>query len=678
MAMSARRRRLRYIVSTLAVALAVALAAGVSIALAQRHHIRLDMTSTGSQSLSARTKAVLERLREPVDVLVVDAPDVDRASRRALTDLLDTLERASPRLTITMLSAASGDGASRFDALLARLAEPRHAQIAEHAKTLDRALAAAASLAEPLAALADDLERARAALAAADRARDALASAAGALRVRAGDLRSLVAAAEPRKTLPNAGLNLPATDVLREPVRTLLEKCAKDLNALTTLRADALSVDPAALRDRALSAADALSKLPPLDLLSLIRAVEAGPSVLLISDSALTAIAYGSLLASPGDERAARAGAEQLLATALASLSTPPPTVVLVHAVTPRLLDDQSNPESPDARAFFAGLLQRLANQGHAVVEWPIALQTIEPSLPQTAPPRPAVYVIIPPTASAREASTAIPRLAALTKSLLDRGENVLLTLEPSLLPRVGQPDPFAELLAPFGVHADTGRPLVQRLSTPRGAVIWPEFRALATRADSHPLSAPIAGLSFALPWPSPMRIESPAVPLLTIPDSSDVWGESQWLTFRAVAREQRSLAPDPPTRDAASDSIQGPWCVAAAAERPAPQPDATPAIQRLVVVGASAWFFDPVALEPDANAARPTLLNPGNAELFDASLRWLAHQDELLAPGAEASSTPRIPPMDGATLTALRWGVTLVPPALVLLLAGVLRLVRR
>ncbi len=678
MAMTAPRRRWRYALTTLALTLAAIIAAGASIALAQSHRVRLDLTAARSQSLSPRTRAIIDGLSGPVDILVVNAPSADRSARRALADLLDALDRASTKLTITSIDAASIDGAPRFDDLLRRLAEPRRDLISAHAQSLEASLDAAASLADPLASLSHALETARAALPPDDRSRDALAAAAAAMRVRADELRALVASTATRKVLPHAGLNLPATDALREPIRALLEKVAKDLNALASLRAPGLSADPTVLRDRALAASDALSRLAPLDLLSLLRAVEAGPAVLLISDSALTAVAYDALLAAPGDERATRAGAEQLLATALASLTTPPPTVVLVHAVSPRLLDDQSNPESPDARAFFAGLLHRLSNLGHAVVEWPIALRDIEPALPQSTPARPAVYVIIPPTASAREASTAISRLAAVTRTLLERGENVLLTLEPSLFPRVGQPDPFVELVAPFAIHPDTGRPLVQRLSTPRGTLLWPEFRALAERTATHPLTAPLAGLSLSLPWPTPMRVDAPAAPILIIPDSPDVWGESQWLSFRAVPRDQRALTSEPPTRDPASDNVHGPWPVAAAAARPAPHSASGHAEQRLVVVGASAWFFDPVALEPDPNAPRPTALNPGNSELFDASLRWLAHQDDLLAPGAESVSTPRIPAMSASALTALRWGVTLIPPALVLLLGLLVHLVRR
>lgn len=678
MALTATHRRLRSGLSALVIALAALLAAGALISLAQSYRLRVDLTSARTQSLSPRTRAILDRLREPVDVLVVDALQADRTSRRALADLLDALTRASSRLTITSLDPESADGARRFDDLLRRLAEPRREAITAHTEALAEALSTASSLTDPVAGLADALESARAALPPDDRSRDALAAAAGAMRVRAGELRALGVSAESRTTLPNAGLELPATDALREPIRSLLEKTSRDLNAITGLRGVSFPTNPATLRDRALAASDALARLPALDLLSLIRAVEAGPAVLLVSPSMLTAIAYDALLGAPGDEASTRAQAEQLLSTAIAALSTPPPTVVLVHAITPRLLDDRSNPESPDARAFFAGLLQRLANLGHAVLEWPIAVQAIEPALPQTQPKRPAVYVIIPPAASAREASAAIPRLAEVTKTLLDRGENVLLTLEPSLFPRVGQPDPFAALLAPFAIVPDTGRPLVQRLSTPRGALVWPEFRAIADRAASHPLTAPLAGLPLSLPWPTPLRVEAPAAPLLTIPASPDVWGESQWLTFRAVPRDQRATAPDPPTPDASTDLLQGPWHVAGASERPSPNSEESGAVQRLVVVGASAWFFDPVALEPDRNAPRPTALNPGNSELFDASLRWLAHQDDLLARGAETMSTPRIPALDARTLAMLRWGVTLAPPLLVLLLGGAIRVFRR
>ena len=140
-------------------------------------------------------------------------------------------------------------------------------------------------------------------------------------------------------------------------------------------------------------------------------------------------------------------------------------------------------------------------------------------------------------------------------------------------------------------------------------------------------------------------------------------------MTVTTTRMPPAAAGPDPQR-----DSTVGPWIVAAAAERGAPETGRT---QRLVVVGAHGWFFDPVTQESQVVGGRRVRLNPGNIELFDASVHWLAGLDELIAPSPEAREVSRIRPIDPGALTALRWAVVLAPPMVVLLLGAALRLLR-
>jgi hypothetical protein len=89
-------------------------------------------------------------------------------------------------------------------------------------------------------------------------------------------------------------------------------------------------------------------------------------------------------------------------------------------------------------------------------------------------------------------------------------------------------------------------------------------------------------------------------------------------------------------------------------------------------VVGSFDWFFDEWTRPATIVDERIVADNPGNAELFEAAVLWLAGQDELIARSPTARATPRIESIDPGRLSALRWSLVGGLPGLVLLL-GVL-----
>jgi len=62
---------------------------------------------------------------------------------------------------------------------------------------------------------------------------------------------------------------------------------------------------------------------------------------------------------------------------------------------------------------------------------------------------------------------------------------------------------------------------------------------------------------------------------------------------------------------------------------------------------------------------------------LFDASLHWLAHRDELIAPGARRAEVSRIAPLTPEQVTGLRWGVIVGLPLFILGLGILYRFIR-
>ncbi len=706
---SAASRRGRSSAASVALCLlATAICAGL-IFLAETRRVRADLTASGEHTLSQRTRIILAALDEPCSIVAVaEQSRLDPTSRRLLADLLDAFSRASPRVNATLIDPAAPDGSARFEAFIASLAASRAEAVAAHRAALSGAMDALASLAPLTAAAGESADRARPLLAPVDPARETLGQRGATLRVRGADLQRLAGSAREQATVRVGAADLPASDRLREPLRAALAGVARELDAASLALAQARAADAAnqpslaeaarecaALRDRALAAAEPLLRLAPLDVLAVARALEARSAVVASTASRIVAAPLERLFvgsaAAPGDPASAlRFRGEETIADAIAAVAPGPrPIVCLVHAVAAPLLDDAGEPASADAQAFFARLIERLRSRGIDVMEWPVTTRPERPtaaSLP-SAPAgdspsqRPIVWVVVPVAASTPRSNDVTSRLGAATKSLIDAGENLLVTLEPSPFPRVGEPDPLAAALEPFGILPDTARPLMRRISTPRGPIVWPESKAVADAPgpDAPPLARAIAGLATFVPWPTPLNIapNTPAhiTPLLRIPASSDTWGESQWLAYRALSREQRAaVAPaDQPSPDPARDSLQGPWLIAAASERP--RENAPP--QRAVIVGASAWFMDPVIEETETIDGRQISANPGNAELFENSIHWLARRDDLIAPGARALQTPRIRALGPGPLAAIRWAAALGPPLIVLLIGAAYRILR-
>lgn len=693
--MSTARRRLTGL-ATSALLLGLALAAtAVVVGVGDRYNARLDVTTTGEQRLAPRTLAVLDRaapLGEVEIVVAVDAASLDAWSRRTVGDVLDLFSHAG-RVRAGEIDVGSAEGQAEYAGLLDRLIERERDGIDRHIAAVQRASAEATSVADSLEA---QISPALLALRDSEPTTTpaALEQWATLARLGARQLAEAGARAQSALTEPDPTLPIPPLADHEAALRNALQLRADELEALLAeLGALGPTAEPLGravrgLSDRLVREIDALSRLPRLDVLRVAKALGSAEVALVIGPpgTGVTGVDIGALyepsvLASDGTRLISdvRFQAEELLGSAVSAvLSTARPIVVLTHGEGRPILKSVG---------FLSGIRQRLSRRGIDVVEWVASHDPEPPTLTDLDPDgvRPVVYVALSPdsSASARgegdlsgpERAGALGRAVAL---LLERREALLVSVNPSILPSYGEADPVVAPLAQSGIEVATDTPLLQRSADARTRRTFTDL-TLRGAEGGHAILAATRNLPTTLSWTIPITVRDGApwrtTPLLIAPDDTSVWGESQWLRLWQTRGEQRDLLPDQPVFDAGVDRRGGPWTVALAAER-ADQPESTRS-GRLVVVGSNAWFADPVAFKYRSTDNRVALASPGNAELFEAAVLWLAGEDELIAQSAGARATPLVGSINPGALTALRWALVAGLPALTLVVGVVWRAAR-
>ena len=711
-------RRTRFAVMasiTLAALLASALFANI---IGEHRSHRIDLTSTREHTLAPRTLRVLAQVDEPIEIVVsTNVQATDARSMQRVRDVLSQFERSSDQLTVTILDTGSTTALADFERVVDLLASTRLDEISAHRTGLMRASEGLRTLAGELPTLAEQLVI----LAQATSLADASNINTQALVIAEIATTCARAADEVDQALVHAiaGVNLPATDVAlaaaSEPFQNAIatagavEQYARELaarardatneedRAVFTL-ADELADAAQGAHDAGATAFDVLARLGPLEPLQIARAMQVTPAVLIIGKRGTTAINLESLFpafASPNDTAGraqVRFVGEELVTTAISTLLlNTPPIVVIVHAERERLFDDVGRLVNPDA-AGLASVIDRLRLRRMDVAEWAVALDSARPMLTDLNPTgaRPVIWFV--PGAPTRlnldraqglaERGTRVGRLADAIATLTEARAPMLLAIEPSELPAAGQPDVLiAPLTEAFGVSIATGAPLIERIAMP-GAVGFSAYHAPAPTGDS-PIADALRNLPLVMQWPMRIAVlneveDVTVTPVLEVVDNDAVWGEAQWLAYR-YANERQPLRPFAPrtaiTQDAEQDDLRGPWTVAATIERRG-STATSEQTQRAVIVAAPSWY-EPMYEHAVELEGRRVALYPGNRELMDASIWWLAQLDELIAPASTTLNTPRIAQLEPGRLTTLRWALIAGLPVLTLLMGIAVRVVR-
>ena len=699
-------RRLRFGVVAATIIAATTVSCVMANLIAERLPARVDVTAMGEHRLSARTSALLGSLDGAYEiVLAADWQAKDRRVADRVLDAVDRFGRSSEHIKTTVIDTGSARGLAEYDRLLDRLAAREADAIEEQTSTID---AAAAEL-DDLATFFEGLGRAEAAIAEQLTGEDATSrqsrtyfeQRAGAAQAAAAELRRHAETTRTHLEASMGPVRVPAADEARtllaqvfRGVDTQLASLAGNLRAFADAeglpeeaRALARQLEPTVRtrRDEAAVVRERVDRLESLDLARVARVLDAGEAAIVIGPDGVVGVDTTMLL-PPGrwlDETRGVGSdigrrAEELLASAIGSLATPArPIVVVVHGQPGAFIDQVP---------IIDVVRERLELHGVDFVEWPAVAEPDEPDLSELDPrgDRPVVYVVIGTDTSAgsAEGQASGPERAEALGRVLDRlateGQPVLMSLVPSTLPGFGLDDPTVRFLSRYGLTARTGRPIVQEAFGQGGRAIVTDRRIEASASD-HPLYGALRGMPTMLTWPiaieeaeTPAGVELERTPLYEITDA-DSWGESQWVALWQTPADRRASLPNPPTRDPERDMVDGPWTVASAVERRAGGRS-----QRLVVVGSFDWFFDRWTGEATLIDERIVPTNPGNAELFDAAILWLAGQDDLIAQSPTARATPRIGPIDAQQLTVLRWSLVGGLPGLVLLLGGLWWLLSR
>jgi len=667
---------------------------------------RYDVTATGEHRLSPRTTAMLGSLTHDYRLVVAsDLSRMDARARERVVDVMDQLRRASARITSDVIDTGRADGPRALDALVQQLADAEHDTLQAQVNTINGAAGAMKSLAAFLdKELAPEMERLRQATPAdKELFRTFFEQRAAAARLAAQDLSRAVETLDEPLAAKIGEVPVPATDRASQKVRDAckpifdqLAELTRQLRLITTNEAAPASTREAvgtlpdrvqAARDAAGAGVEAARSLPRLDLQRVGEALRSGSCVLVIAPGAgIRAVEFKAIF--PDEANAAgradtRRHAEELFASAIGSIENPVrPIVVVTHAEGKKFFGDFP---------IFTTLGERLARRGIDLVEWapviepePTALSTLDP-----AGARPVVYASFAPDSSAASAGAGqLPgperaaKLGAALMALADAGKPLLISINPSVIATYGQPDPTVSVLERFGLSADSGKPLLKEQISAQGRSVETD-QSVVAGDGTHPILRAVRDLPTLVPWPVPLKVKDVGgapgreglrvTALATIADDTSIWGESQWLRLWQTPRAQRGASSDLPVFDANRDVRGGPWVVAAAAQIPGPR--GTP--QRLVVVGSNSWFIDQVTQRQAEVDGRVIDANPGNIELFESSVLWLAGQDDLIAQSPEAASIAIIRPIAAEQLSMIRWAIVAGLPVLVLVVGGLYRVVR-
>lgn len=692
--------------------------------LATKFNLRLDVTATKEQELAPRTKRLLDTLNGPHKIVIATRlPGVDRRVRERVLDLLAEMQRATPKLTTSVIDTSSPAGLEEYRTLVRDLVQRDQDRLRQQRDTIELAVTNLNSLAVYLdQSLSPSLQGVQEAISPATNTglqnRQFFEQTAAAARINARELRRAAQRASEQLGEKIEDVSVPATDkaaaILVEamsPVAEQLASLAKEIKKFVDAGGSDTAVDGARSlvselekrRDGAAIIADPLARMTRLDVLRVIDALRSASAALVIgpAESGLTAIDVNDLFPSTAWLDATRLTsidlgrrAEELLSTAIASLSgSPKPIVVFVHGETRPFLE-----RTP----VIADLARQLRMRGMDIIEWAPLADAEAPGLARlNADPtkkRPVVYVTISPDSTQAAAGpgepTGIQRASALGQALsklADRGENLLVSLNPSIAPTYGDPDPTTTFLKRWGIEPITGQTILREQAstdTPSGRFVSTDFVIQPAEETGHLISGAIRGLPTAFIWPIQLNEGDvqgggrvTRTDLYTIAPDERTWGESQWMEYWRTKADLRSQVPKPPSFDAGRDTrapqtLPGakprPWVVACAAER-----FEGTSKQRVVVVGTNGWFLDRVTGRMAQVNGRPTVINPGNLELFEASVSWLAGLDEFIAQSPSAGTLSIVGKIDDGRLMTLRVALIAGLPLAVLALGALYRLIR-
>lgn len=627
--------------------------------------VRVDATKSRRYSLSPRTSALLEDLDGDWRIAVLLVEDrADPALLRQVDEVLDRYAATADNVVVERIDPTDPNSILGFEALL----EALRLRLAEETTAWDAALDQGEDALHDLVLFAQSPAPASLrtlAMAVEDEAlRDALRSRAAALALLgaegSGWIDAVATARVASATHPLADRGT-AVSILQ----MALGQQAEELDATGRMLAmlDEANADEAS-RWRAhastlAQAADGLRRLPASDLDAMGSLLSEGEAAVVIGPGGAVVVPAAQLLPSALGEAIGgiaidqRFRGDQVLAAAIRSIRDGIiPRVVFVHAEDGSVLGGQSKTD-------VSGPAAMLAASRIEVQEWrPADGRELEPWTSG-----PTAWVIVPPLRSGglkpSPEETALLRAA---RSLIGRGEGVMVNLNPSLAPRYGQQDPWAALLGEVGIDADTGSVLLRTLPSTDGRGALSAAINLADFPAEHSVAAALHGQDLLLPMAVPLAAmdDVPGVSVVELGvqrRAEGVWLEPDWrvLTLGGSVPKHHLPRFDPEA------APEGDVPVVVAAEGA----DDAGVFGRVLAVGSGAWMRTNVAdAAVSAGGGRIALANPGNHELLLAGTAWLSGLDDRIAAGPLSQEVARLGAVGRSSRIVWGWLLLLVLPA--------------
>jgi len=605
--------------------LIVSIIAVNNLSLNNHLRVRLDATGTRSYTLSNQTSLLLDEIDAPWKIVVlIDEFQASKSVLRQVDEVLRRYENGSPFVNVQRINPADPESLEEYDELLRDLME----LYGDELKTAEFAIKEGAyqfsmliTFASSTSAWAETLME----LQLTSQEQDTLQVLVGALSL-LGSEGHLILDEVNKAMRVDEGQPLPqisfARDILVAAAGQWSQELAEVALWLNQGRSESIAsfCSKEAIQFELMAAKlaevdERLRRLGTLELGQLAAQLTLGEGAIILSPHRATMIPSSILFPKnlSGTQSIAvdqRFRGEQVISSAMRSLqSNVLPTVVFVHAEETSLLGQR--PNNIDVRAV-KGLLE---SSRFGVEEW-IPSDTPRPNIEEG----PVVWIVIPPTNRAGIEPT--PReqtLLGAVYSLLADNQPIMLNLQPSLLPRYGHKDPWDTLAGSLGVSIDSEHVLVERVAVGQNALELQRGQMIANTNSEHLISRAVDGRQIYLPLPIALQ---GGESLITIMPSEDRWLDQQWEREIADIESKEPLETEISIATAVENRNGG----------------------RSIVIGSGGWLLSWVADRAvSLGGNQVAMLNPGNSELFLASVEWLAGLDGWIAAGPIGQQSTRV-----------------------------------
>ena len=658
------------------VGLAIAGVATVLVASAPMARYQADLTKTRAYSLRPTTIELLESLEPGWSVrMFVAQDDADPVTMRLVDEVVQRMDSVTPSLSAERIDPVDPRSVGRYDAVLEEYVARDQAMIDEWEAEIDQGLVAFEDLRTLARNLGPDTQGLLAELSVELPARAAIERIVLVLGTIADEGITFTEFIQ-ENLQSTAQRPLPAWRLARASVAANNANQATELERLVDVMRT-WSIDPTlprSLRDWAAgslpdvervasglrstaASLELLEKNQPLPISVIAESVAEGDVAIVDGPGGSIVIPAWQLFPSEAVREAGdgvvvgfdrRFQGEETLASAIRALQIGSmPRVVIVHPESRTML------RSTDDGMDYSGMVDALRRARYEVTEW-IPGRT---SRPGEVKDRTTVWMVMPALQrQGLEYSDAEKAVIDATSELLEEGRPVLLTVARSLMPMVGQPDPWADVAAGMGLRTQTGEVVFEwapelATNTNQGTRIrvWQEIdgppRSQELAGPAAAVAEAMRGKRFFVTHPTPISINDEVLDRTTVLAAIDSgplrWIESDW-------RGDGVRIEGPPANGDRESArmIETPVPIAVALDA-----GDNDDLGRLIVVGSGSWALS--AFVNDAGNLgdqRLVLANPGNRELALSAVAWLAGLDELVATGASGREVARFEGVDSVT----------------------------